>query len=942
MSDDFWLLAGRPGGQTGFGGTGAGQSANFGSTVHSTKGFINFGADMSYDETLALLGIGTNSPSARVHVVVPPSLVSFARPASDTLIQFGWSNSDGGGTPLFSYVNDLLDATYIKVDLSVGGSVYTTALQNVLTDPGVNTGHSVVLQIRKTSSPIPLIGMKCDLIRTGGTNIKTFDILPADVTSTGPGFDTLTLTLSEAEAATLSAGDYTTGFTISLNRPGTTDAAGARYEIGDMWFQIPAAGGGSAVALQKWGDGTRANTLQYALDANALPTLELTGTPLRIATTALEFDIGTPAAGNVWSAQDSEGTGAWVTFASLLDDDLEAIAALTGTNGILTKTAANTWALTAIAQGDLFYGSAAATLTALAKDTNATRYLSNTGASNNPAWAQVNLANGVSGDLPFANLTQGSARSVLGVTGNATADVASIQGTADQFLKVNAAGTALAFEALTAAMLPAHTHSSSTTGGDALSPRTIAITQTDAASYQPFVIACRATPVGDGFGGTGEDDVMRVLDDGFAATGTTLRIDATAGMISEFRVGGSILRGFGFESGTFKLYGDTVSDIKIEFLTVSGPTSRAQLTLGSNVGGSVARTARLADASGTVMVWNNTSTGAMPSAGSIVYSGGTTSPMSELAIGAANTVLVSNGTIPGWSATLAGLTLTAPKFADLGFIADANGNEMLIFDTVASAVNEVTLANAATGGNPTFTASGGDTNIGLDFQVKGTGVYNFKATASGPADIRLFEDTDNGTNYVSLIAPASMASNFVLTLPGRTSTIMTLSGTQTVTGVITFSASSGNNFTGDLTIGDDAGDTLTVNAGADFTAGFGAASANLSSSGSAVILSGSGNIELTTTTGTKIGTATTQKLGFWNKAPIVQPTALTAQLTSITHTAPGTPDYAIQALTAIGGFGFVTQDEGHTVLSVIANLQTRVQELENKLSAAAGGSGLIA
>jgi hypothetical protein len=50
--------------------------------------------------------------------------------------------------------------------------------------------------------------------------------------------------------------------------------------------------------------------------------------------------------------------------------------------------------------------------------------------------------------LPFANLTQGSARSVLGVTGNSTADVASIQGTASQFLVVNSAGTALAFTAL--------------------------------------------------------------------------------------------------------------------------------------------------------------------------------------------------------------------------------------------------------------------------------------------------------------------------------------------------------------------------------------------------------------------------------------------------------------------------------------------------------------
>lgn len=54
-------------------------------------------------------------------------------------------------------------------------------------------------------------------------------------------------------------------------------------------------------------------------------------------------------------------------------------------------------------QGDLIYASAATTISKLAKDTNASRYLSNTGTSNNPAWAQVNLANGVTGVLPNAN-----------------------------------------------------------------------------------------------------------------------------------------------------------------------------------------------------------------------------------------------------------------------------------------------------------------------------------------------------------------------------------------------------------------------------------------------------------------------------------------------------------------------------------------------------------
>lgn len=44
-----------------------------------------------------------------------------------------------------------------------------------------------------------------------------------------------------------------------------------------------------------------------------------------------------------------------------------------------------------------------------------------------------------------AKLRQGAARSVIGVTGNATANVADIQGAADQVLRVNGAGTALAF-----------------------------------------------------------------------------------------------------------------------------------------------------------------------------------------------------------------------------------------------------------------------------------------------------------------------------------------------------------------------------------------------------------------------------------------------------------------------------------------------------------------
>ncbi len=65
------------------------------------------------------------------------------------------------------------------------------------------------------------------------------------------------------------------------------------------------------------------------------------------------------------------------------------------------------------------------------------------------AFGAINLAssNAVTGDLPFSNLAQGSALSVLGVTGNATADVASIAAASDHQV-LRRSGTAVAFGAV--------------------------------------------------------------------------------------------------------------------------------------------------------------------------------------------------------------------------------------------------------------------------------------------------------------------------------------------------------------------------------------------------------------------------------------------------------------------------------------------------------------
>lgn len=55
-------------------------------------------------------------------------------------------------------------------------------------------------------------------------------------------------------------------------------------------------------------------------------------------------------------------------------------------------------------------------------------------------------------------------------------------------------------------------------------------------------------------------------------------------------------------------------------------------------------------------------------------------------------------------------------------IYDSNANEYLKFTTVASAVNELTIANAVTTTGPILSATGGDANIDINLTPKGTGL----------------------------------------------------------------------------------------------------------------------------------------------------------------------------------------------------------------------------
>ena len=98
----------------------------------------------------------------------------------------------------------------------------------------------------------------------------------------------------------------------------------------------------------------------------------------------------------------------------------------------------------------------------------------------------------------------------------------------------------------------------------------------------------------------------------------------------------------------------------------------------------------------------------------IIYLDGvaTNTGVIEVPLGDANEVTLTG------TQTLTNKTLTAPKIGTS--ILDTNGNELLILTATGSAVNELTLANAATGDAPTITASG-ETNVSINLVPKGTG-----------------------------------------------------------------------------------------------------------------------------------------------------------------------------------------------------------------------------
>lgn len=114
-----------------------------------------------------------------------------------------------------------------------------------------------------------------------------------------------------------------------------------------------------------------------------------------------------PAAGNLTNSTLGSELAINITDGKLFYKDNANAVQVIGWK-VVPTTAGGT-GLTSYSQGDLIYYNSGTTFTALGKNTTATRYLSNTGTNNNPAWAQIDLTNGVTGTLPVGNGGTGTA-----------------------------------------------------------------------------------------------------------------------------------------------------------------------------------------------------------------------------------------------------------------------------------------------------------------------------------------------------------------------------------------------------------------------------------------------------------------------------------------------------------------------------------------------------
>jgi len=193
----------------------------------------------------------------------------------------------------------------------------------------------------------------------------------------------------------------------------------------------------------------------------------------------------------------------------------------------------------------------------------------------------------------------------------------------------------------------------------------------------------------------------------------------------------------------------------------------------------------------------------------------------------ANTVnwLDSTVSITGLATTATGTVLTLTdthlnstvsiRLPNATAIADDSGNEYIKFAKTASAVNEITITNSATGNSPDLSVTGGDTNIGLSITTKGTGLIKINDGAYYPEATLTDGATITWDVSTAPVAKVTLGGNRTLSAPtnGATGQFVSLLVIQDGTGSRTLTWNSAYEFASDtaptLTTTANLGDLFT-------------------------------------------------------------------------------------------------------------------------------------
>ena len=205
--------------------------------------------------------------------------------------------------------------------------------------------------------------------------------------------------------------------------------------------------------------------------------------------------------------------------------------------------------------------------------------------------------------------------------------------------------------------------------------------------------------------------------------------------------------------------------------------------------------------------------------------------------------VVQNNTTGGQSirVIVAGTGITVPN-GKTAFVYNDGTNVVTALDFLP----ELSVDNINLNGN---TISSTNTNGNITLAPNGSGRVQVSGTSSNSGGIELFEDTDNGTNKVTLTVPASIASDVTATIPATTTTLAGLAVVQT------FSVSQ----RGTVTTDNDG--SFDMNATNNFlctpTGGFALTFTNITAgqSGNIILVNGS-NYAITAAAATKVASTT--------------------------------------------------------------------------------------